>query len=71
MFQYNQKAKYEPNGGQYLQILSGKDLYKQTIVVSVSGNDTFPASFLNIFVNYPLGEMRIGNKSWKNWNKAP
>ena len=57
--------------------LSGKDLYKQTIVVSVRGNDTsssddtFPTSFLNIFVNYPLGEMRIGNKSWMNWNKAP
>ena len=51
--------------------MSGKDLYKQTIVVSVSGNDTFPASFPNIFVDYPLGEMRIGNKSWTNWNKAP
>ena len=49
--------------------LSGKDLYKQTIVVS--GNDTFPASFPNIFVNYRLGEMRIGDKSWRNWNKAP
>ena len=66
-----------PNGGQYLQILSGKDLYKQTIVISVrendtvSSDDTFPASFLNIFVNYPLGTMRICNKSWTNWNKAP
>ena len=51
--------------------MSGKDLYKQTIVVTVSGNDTFPASFPNIFVDYPLGEMRIDNKSWTNWNKAP
>ena len=71
MFRYNPEAKYKPNGGRYLQILSGKDLYKQTIVVSVSGNDTFPASFPNIFVDYPLGEMRIGNKSRTNWNKAP
>ena len=71
MFQYNPKANYQPNGGQYLQILSDKDLYKQMIVVSVSGNDTFPASFPNIFINYPLGEMKIGNKSWTNWNKAP
>ena len=71
MFQYNSKANYQPNGGQYLQILSGKDLNKQMIVVSVSRNDTFPARFLNIFVDYPLGEMRIGNKSWTNWNKAP
>ena len=34
MFRYNPKANYQPNGGRYLQILSGKDLYKQTIVVS-------------------------------------
>ena len=34
MFRYNPKANYQPNGGQYLQILSGKDLHKQTIVVS-------------------------------------
>ena len=61
------KANYQPNGGQYLQILSDKDLYKQMIVVSVSGNASFP----NIFVDYPLGEIQIGNKSWTNWNKAP
>ena len=77
MFRYNPKANYEPNGGQYLQILSGKDFYKQTIVVSVRGNDifssndTFPVSFPNIFVDYPLGEMKIGNKLWTNWNKTP
>ena len=39
---------------------------KQKIVVSVRRNDTFPASFPNICVNYPLGEMKIGNKSWTN-----
>ena len=49
------KANYQPNGGRYLQMLSGEDLCKQTIVVS--SDDTFPASFLNIFVDYPLGEM--------------
>ena len=32
MFRYNPKANYQPKGGRYLQILSGKDLYKQTIV---------------------------------------
>ena len=37
MFRYNPKATYQPNGGQYFQILSGKDLYKQMIVVSVRG----------------------------------
>ena len=53
----------------YLQILSGKDLYLQTIVVS--SGDAFPVSFPNIFVDYPLGELQIGNKSWTNWNEAP
>ena len=69
MFRYNSKANYQPDGGQYLQILSGKDLYKQTIVVS--SKDTFLARFPNIFVNYPLGQMRVDDKLWTNWNKAP
>ena len=71
MFRYNPAANYQPNGGCYLQILSGRDLYKQTIVVSAGTHDTFPARFLNIFVDYPLGQMRIGDKLWTNWNKAP
>ena len=70
MFRYNPKANYQPNGGRYLQILSGKDLYKQTIVVSAMENDTFPARFPNIFVDYPLGQMHVGDKLWTNWNKA-
>ena len=32
---------------------------------------TFPARFPNFFVDYPLGKMRVGDKLWKNWNKAP
>ena len=77
MFRYNPAANYQPNGGQYLQILSGKDLYKQTIVVSTRGvakassKDTFPARFPNIFVDYPLGQMHVGDKLWMHWNKAP
>ena len=71
MFRYNPNANYQRNGGQYLQVLSGKDLYKQEIVINVKGNDTFPASFPNIFVDYPLGFMRTGDKKWKNWNKSP
>ena len=69
MFRYNSKANYQPNGGRYLQILSGKDLHKQTIVVS--SKDTFPARFLNIFVNYPLGQMSVGDRMWMNWNEHP
>ena len=74
MFRYNPKANYQPNGGRYLQILSGKDLYKQTIVVNAMENDgvplTFPARFPSIFVGYPLGQMGVGDKLWTNWNKA-
>ena len=75
MFRYNPATNYQPNGGRYLQILSGKDLYKQTIVVSAETHDrvplTFPARILNIFVDYPLRQMRVGDKLWMNWNKAP
>ena len=69
MFRYNPGANYQPNGGRYLQLLSGKDLYKQTIVVS--SKDTFPARFLNIFVDYTLEQMHVGDKLWMHWNKAP
>ena len=69
MFRYNPAANYQPNGGKYLQILSGKDLYKQTIVMSKDG--TFPARFPNIFVDYSLGQMRVGDELWTHWNKAP
>ena len=57
MFRYNPAANYQPNRGRYLQILLGKDLYKQTIVIS--DRDTFPARFLNIFVDYPLGKCML------------
>ena len=60
MFRYNLAANYQPNGGCYLQILSGKDLYKQMIVVSAWTHDTFPVRFPNIFVDYPLGQMCWG-----------
>ena len=69
MFRYNSKANYQPNESRYLQILSGKDLYKQTIVISARG--TFPVRFPNIFVDYLLGQMHVGDKLWTNWNKAP
>ena len=61
MFRYNPAANYQPNGGRYLLVPSGKDLYKQTIVVSAGG--TFPVRFPNIFVDYPLGQMRVGDKA--------
>ena len=48
---------------------SYQDLYTQTTVMS--DRDTFPARFPNIFVDYPLGQMKVGDKLWTNWNKAP
>ena len=69
MFRYNPAANYQPNGGCYLQILSGKDLYKQ--MIAVSNRDTFPARFPNIFVDYTLGQMCVVDNLWMNWNKAP
>ena len=49
MFRYNPAANYQPNGGRYLQILSGKDLYKQTIVVSAVTHDGVPILFQKDF----------------------
>ena len=40
-------------------------------VAKASDRDTFPARFPNIFVDYPLGQMHVGDKLWTNWNKAP
>ena len=89
MFRYNPAANYQPNGGRYLQVLSGKDRYKQMIVVCTGGMakarskdgvmqlpwalraHTFPARFPIIFVDYLLGQMRVGDKLWMHWNKAP
>ena len=84
MFRYNPTANYQPNGGRYLQVQSGKDLYKQTIVMSdrdgvptgpsrpwAQRAHTFPARFLNTFVDYLLGQMRVGDKLWMNWNEHP
>ena len=71
MFRYNPKANYQPNRGRYLQILSGKDLYKQMIVVSAGSHDTFSVRFPNIFIDYPLWQMCVADKLWTNWNKAP
>ena len=70
MFRYNPKVNYQENGGQYLQVLSGKDLYAIFTIV-VGARDTFPVRFQNIFINYLLGQMRVGDKLWTNWNKAP
>ena len=45
--------------------------YLEKIFIVVSSKDIFPAIFPNIFVNYLLRQMRVGEKLWMNWNKAP
>ena len=40
-------------------------------MIVVSSKDTFPVRFPNIFVDYPLGQMRVGDKLWMHWNKVP
>ena len=37
----------------------------------MSDKDTLSVRFPNIFVDYPLGQMHVGDKLWTNWNKAP
>ena len=34
--------------------------------MSAGTHDTFPARFPTIFVDYPLGQMRVGDKLWTN-----
>jgi len=76
IYKFNPNATYKPNGGQYLQVLSAKDLYKQKIVVSESFNrfdddKIFPATFPNIFIQYPLGGMKTTDEKWINWQNNP
>ena len=39
--------------------------------MSAGTHDTFPVRFLNIFIDYPLGSMKVSDKLRTNWNKAP
>ena len=48
-----------------------KIFINKLVVSAGTHNDTFPARFPNIFVDYPLGQMCVGDKLWTNWNKAP
>ena len=60
MFRYNPKANYQPNEGSYLHILSGKDLYKQMIVVSAgTHDDTFQRDFQIFFLIIHWGKCML------------
>ena len=52
-----------------MEVVIFKFYLAKTLVISK--DDTFPARFPNIFVDYPLGQICVGDKLWMNWNKAP
>ena len=56
IYRYNPDDFYKPNEGRYLQLISAKELYIQSITVSEHDNhsDSFQVKFPNVFTNYPL-----------------
>ena len=61
IYRYNSNASYTPNGGIYLQLITAKDLYIQNINVAEHDGhiDSFQVKFPNVFMNYPLGAVRV------------
>ena len=70
IYQYNSDASYKPNGGIYLQLITAKDLYIQNITVAEHDghSDSFQVKFPNIFMNYPLGAVRVEDQRFKDWD---
>ena len=71
IYKYNSSASYKPNGGRYLQLITAKDLYIQTITVSEHDgghSDCFQVKFPNVFTNYPLGAVRVEDQKFKDWD---
>ena len=70
IYRYNSDASYKPNGGRYLQLISAKDLYIQNITVAENDlhSDSFQVKFPNVFMNYPLGAVRVENERFKDWD---
>ena len=58
------------NGGRYLQIISAKDLYIQSITVAEHDghSDSFQVKFPNVFTNYPLGAVRVEDQRFTDWD---
>ena len=70
IYRYNPNVSYKPNGGRYLQIMSAKDLYIQNITVAEHDchSDSFRVKFPSIFINHPLGAVRVEDQKFKNWD---
>ena len=70
IYKYNPDSSYKPNGGRYLQLITAKDLYIQNITEAEHDDDhsdSFQVKFQNIFVNYPLGAVRVEDQRFKDW----
>ena len=70
IYRYNSDASFLPNGGTYLQIISAKDLYIQNITVAENDghSDSFQVKFPNVFMNYPLGAVRVEDQRFIDWD---
>ena len=70
IYKYNSDASYKPNGGNYLQLITAKDLYIQNITVAEHDghSDSFQVKFPNVFTNYPLGAVRVEDQKFKDWD---
>ena len=71
IYRYNPNISYEPNGGRYLQLITAKDLYIQNMTVAEhnrSHSDSFQIKFPNVFMNYPLGAVRVDYQRFKDWD---
>ena len=72
IYKYNSDASYKPNGGTYLQLITAKDLYIQSItVVEHDGHqptviDSFQVKFPNVFTNNLLGAVRVEDQKFKD-----
>ena len=71
IYRYNPNASYKPNSGRYLQLITAKDLYIQNITVSEHDghSDSFQVKFPNVFMNYPLGAVRVEDHRFKDWDQ--
>ena len=71
IYKYNPDVSYGPNGGRYLQLITAKDSYIQNITVAEHDDghsDSFQIKFPNVFINYPLGAMRVEDQKFKDWD---
>ena len=71
IYEKNKYASDKPNGGTFLQLISAKDLYIQSITVAEhegSHSDSFQVKFPNVFTNYQPSAVRVEDQKFKDWD---